>query len=130
MFIKLKILECSSKNCFFLIFSFYSQLCAILSGKIYNLHKQENLIKPLNEISNDIPFNDTVCNTMEEVVLLMTQMDITNEVLNSLPYGLYLFFYDALWKCRENPPSNWPTEAYLLIQREDLAYISKVSEKV
>ncbi|XP_045465674.1 anaphase-promoting complex subunit 1 isoform X2 [Harmonia axyridis] len=106
------------------------QLCAILSGKIYNLHKQENLIKPLNEISNDIPFNDTVCNTMEEVVLLMTQMDITNEVLNSLPYGLYLFFYDALWKCRENPPSNWPTEAYLLIQREDLAYISKVSEKV
>lgn len=28
---------------------------------------------------------------------------------------------DAINKCRENPPSNWPKSAYDLIMREDLA---------
>ncbi|XP_044756444.1 anaphase-promoting complex subunit 1 isoform X2 [Coccinella septempunctata] len=106
------------------------QLCNILSGYIHNVNRQGNVMKPLNEISSDIPFNKTTCKSLEEIVLLMTQMNITTQVLNTLPFGLYLFFYDALWKCRENPPTDWPTEAYLLIQREDLAYISNLSNKV
>lgn len=84
----------------------------------------------MNDISYDIPFNNATFNSLEAVLLLMTKMNITTKILNNLPFGLYLFFYNALWKCRENPPADWPTEAYSLIEREDLAFISKVSDEV
>lgn len=41
--------------------------------------------------------------------------------LETLPIGIYYLIYNTLWKCRENPPSDWPAEAYYLLWREDLA---------
>ncbi|CAG9815252.1 unnamed protein product, partial [Phaedon cochleariae] len=58
---------------------------------------------------------------LEQVVLFMVDMKITTSYLETLPHAIYFLFYNALWKCRENPPSNWPAEAYYLLYREDLA---------
>ncbi|XP_050510831.1 anaphase-promoting complex subunit 1 [Diabrotica virgifera virgifera] len=58
---------------------------------------------------------------LEKIVLLMVDMKINTSYIETLPYSIYYLLYDALWKCRENPPPGWPAEAYLLIWREDLA---------
>ncbi|CAG9837359.1 unnamed protein product [Diabrotica balteata] len=58
---------------------------------------------------------------LEKMVLLMVDMKINTSYIETLPYSIYYLLYDALWKCRENPPPGWPAEAYLLIWREDLA---------
>ncbi|KAL3278076.1 hypothetical protein HHI36_013420 [Cryptolaemus montrouzieri] len=92
----------------------FVQLCGVLSSTNLNLATQSTFGKPVNN----------TCDSVNEVVLLMTQMNITTKVLDTLPFGLYLYIYNALWKCRENPPADWPYEAYLLIWREDLAFQS------
>lgn len=67
---------------------------------------------------------------IEQVVLLMVEMKITTRYLDTLPIGIYFLFYNALWKCRENPPSDWPADAYYLVWREDLAAQAQKVEKV
>ncbi|CAG9772745.1 unnamed protein product [Ceutorhynchus assimilis] len=58
--------------------------------------------------------------TMEQVILVMVDMKIDTGYIETLPTGLYFLIYNALWKCRENPPSDWPSEAYHLLYRNDL----------
>lgn len=60
----------------------------------------------------------------------MTEMNITNRVLDTLPVGVSLLLYDAMWSCRENPPADWPTAAYSLLWRADLAAQSRIIDKV
>lgn len=36
----------------------------------------------------------------------------------------FWFYVQALDKCRESPPDDWPAAAYMLVGREDLALIS------
>lgn len=66
----------------------------------------------------------------ERAVLLMTEMNITTKVLDSLPVGISLLLYDALWTCRENPPTSWTAAAYNLMWRADLAAQSQISKLV
>ncbi|KAJ8932971.1 hypothetical protein NQ314_014302 [Rhamnusium bicolor] len=66
---------------------------------------------------------------LQQVVLLMVDMKITTRYLDTLPIGIYFLFYNALWKCRENPPSDWPADAYYLLWREDLAAQALKMEK-
>lgn len=61
-------------------------------------------------------------------VLLMTEMNITMRVLDTLPVGISLLLYDALWACRENPPADWPAEAYNLLWRSDLVAQSQIDK--
>ncbi|XP_030754835.1 anaphase-promoting complex subunit 1 [Sitophilus oryzae] len=57
---------------------------------------------------------------IEQVVLTMVDMNITKRYLETLPIGISFLLYTALWKCRENPPSDWPVDAYRLLWRDDL----------
>lgn len=49
--------------------------------------------------------------------------------MDTLPFGIYFLLYNALWQFRENPPSDWPAEAYYLLWREDLAAQAVKTEK-
>lgn len=65
----------------------------------------------------------------EKAVILMTEMNITNRILDTLPVGISLLLYDALWSCREHPPPDWPAVAYTLLWRADLAAQSQIVER-
>lgn len=58
----------------------------------------------------------------EAVALAMSSEEFTLHDLECLPIGLALPLREALRVCRYNPPNNWPTSAYELISRDDLAY--------
>ena len=52
------------------------------------------------------------------------QRNFTLARIARLPSGLQLCFRSALRLSRENPPRNWPSSAYLLIGRDDMAELS------
>nr|CAH7720171.1 unnamed protein product [Callosobruchus chinensis] len=66
---------------------------------------------------------------VELAIMFMVDMKITTSYLETLPVGIYFAIYNALWSCRENPPSDWPAEAYHLLWREDLAAQAMKIEK-
>ncbi|XP_015079876.1 anaphase-promoting complex subunit 1 isoform X2 [Solanum pennellii] len=62
-------------------------------------------------------------NTPEEVtVLSMVGERVGLQQLDLLPAGVSLPLRDALDKCRDSPPIDWPAAAYVLLGREDLAF--------
>lgn len=69
-------------------------------------------------------------NISEKIAILMTNMGITSRDLDSYPTAINLLLYNALWQCRENPPTNWANNAYNLLQRYDLAAHSELLKKV
>jgi hypothetical protein len=56
-----------------------------------------------------------------KVILEMVNRKFTLNDLDSLPSGVSLFLQESLYSCKINPPGDWPVEAYILIEREDLA---------
>ncbi|WAR18257.1 APC1-like protein [Mya arenaria] len=60
-------------------------------------------------------------NYLERLVLYMTQIGLTEKELMYLPVGISLPLREAVFRCRCNPPSDWPEEAYTLIGREDIS---------
>ncbi|CAM0955935.1 unnamed protein product [Alopecurus aequalis] len=60
-------------------------------------------------------------NTEELTVLAMVGENFGRQQLDLLPIGVSLVLRHALDKCRECPPDDWPTPAYVLVGREDLA---------
>lgn len=63
----------------------------------------------------------------DRIVLLYHEMGLTKKDLEILPPGVALILKDVMHKCRERPPSDWPTKAYELIDRQDLAALEKHS---
>ncbi|XP_076677551.1 anaphase promoting complex subunit 1 isoform X2 [Andrena cerasifolii] len=63
--------------------------------------------------------------TIDRIVLLYHEMGMTKKDLEMLPPGVSLLLKDVMYKCREHPPSNWPKEAYELVDRQDLAALNK-----
>ncbi|XP_016575540.1 anaphase-promoting complex subunit 1 isoform X1 [Capsicum annuum] len=62
-------------------------------------------------------------NTPEELtVLSMVGERVGLQQLDLLPAGVSLPLRDALDKCRDSPPMDWPAAAYVLLGREDLAF--------
>ncbi|KAG5893112.1 hypothetical protein JTB14_019316 [Gonioctena quinquepunctata] len=103
------------------------QLCGIISQINSSVPTEIYLESFVKEICSSCP-QDADHKTalidgfsLEQIVLLMVDMKITTSYLDTLPRAIYYLFYNALWKCRENPPSGWPPEAYYLLWREDLA---------
>lgn len=45
--------------------------------------------------------------------------------LETLPSGVSLLLKDIMYRCRERPPSNWPMQAYELVDRQDLSALDK-----
>ncbi|CAH1966637.1 unnamed protein product [Acanthoscelides obtectus] len=66
---------------------------------------------------------------VELAIMFMVDTKIDTSYLETLPVGIYFVIYNALWSCRENPPSDWPAEAYHLLCREDLAAQAMKIEK-
>ncbi|RUS33938.1 hypothetical protein BC938DRAFT_483181 [Jimgerdemannia flammicorona] len=57
----------------------------------------------------------------EAVILEMVREGFRLCDLHSVPFGVALPLREAIRRCRNSPPGNWPGEAYVLIGREDLA---------
>ncbi|XP_076165385.1 anaphase promoting complex subunit 1 isoform X2 [Ptiloglossa arizonensis] len=81
---------------------------------------QENGNKHEKEIFKKIEYSTT-----DRIVLLYHEMDMTKKDLEILPPGVSLLLKDVMYRCRERPPSNWPMEAYELVDRQDLAALEK-----
>ncbi|KAI0221452.1 Anaphase-promoting complex subunit 1 [Lamellibrachia satsuma] len=58
-------------------------------------------------------------NPYERLVLFMAHQGPSFS--SCLTYGISLPLKEAIFHCRDDPPRNWPEEAYMLIGREDLA---------
>ncbi|XP_070577566.1 anaphase-promoting complex subunit 1-like [Ptychodera flava] len=69
------------------------------------------------------------CSAAERVVLCMTNMGLTLQDLECLPFGVSLALHDAIYHCRSNPPADWPETAYMLIGRQDLSAEARLLDK-
>lgn len=65
----------------------------------------------------------------EKVVMFMTDIGLTRRNLDSIPAALNLVLHEALWQCRENPPTDWGSDSYYLLQRPDLAVQAEAEQK-
>ncbi|XP_019371655.1 PREDICTED: anaphase-promoting complex subunit 1 isoform X1 [Gavialis gangeticus] len=63
----------------------------------------------------------SVSNLAEKLVIWMTNVGFTLRDLESLPFGVALPIRDAIYRCREQPASDWPEAVCLLIGRQDLS---------
>ncbi|KAF7995485.1 hypothetical protein HCN44_006592 [Aphidius gifuensis] len=115
------------------------QLTALLSNECngivdnIDMEKYIKLIIPVGsrvdykeiDYDNDIPIIDKYEKpTCERIILLYHKMGMTKKHLDILPPGISLLLKDVMHRCRESPPSNWPFEAYELIDRQDLSSLS------
>lgn len=76
-------------------------------------------------------YKDVTCESeAEKVVIMMIEMNITTRSLETYPLAVNFVLYDALWRCRFDPPTDWPAEAYNLLQRPDLASQSDIIKTV
>ncbi|XP_012141180.1 anaphase promoting complex subunit 1 isoform X2 [Megachile rotundata] len=62
---------------------------------------------------------------IDRIVLLYHEMGMNKKDLETLPPGVSLVLKDVMHRCRERPPSNWPMQAYELVDRQDLAALDK-----
>ncbi|EEZ99272.2 anaphase-promoting complex subunit 1 [Tribolium castaneum] len=100
------------------------QICGIIFKELG--HKPANLLKLIepNITSNGSPVlqeEPSELSPPEQTLLLMTSKKMTVRDLDTLPPAIYLLIYSTLWKCRDNPPSDLPSDAYYLLWRDDLA---------
>lgn len=56
----------------------------------------------------------------EQLVVWLTSQGFTLKDLESVPFGVALPIREAIYRCREEPSSDWPEEVCLLIGRQDL----------
>ncbi|XP_032780822.2 anaphase-promoting complex subunit 1 [Daphnia magna] len=73
-----------------------------------------------------LPFNVVVPSQQRRqtaLVLKMSSCGWTREDLNALPAGIGLPLRYALFCCQLDPPTDWPDEAYKLINRQDMCQL-------
>lgn len=76
----------------------------------------------IKELDNIIAFLKAFFkNGPKKVVLEMVKRSFTLNDLDMLPSAVSLFLQESLYTCKIDPPGDWPLEAYILIEREDLA---------
>jgi anaphase-promoting complex subunit 1 len=63
----------------------------------------------------------TASSVDQKVLLGMVSVGINLAGLECLPIGVALPLREAIWSCRHQPPLDWPTAAYIIMGREDLA---------
>ncbi|CAJ0745499.1 1491_t:CDS:10 [Entrophospora sp. SA101] len=52
---------------------------------------------------------------VESMILKMVDIGFKHKDIEALPFGVSVPLHEAIRKCRELPPSNWPADAYILI---------------
>ncbi|XP_071867310.1 anaphase promoting complex subunit 1 isoform X1 [Bombus fervidus] len=65
------------------------------------------------------------CSAIDRIVLLYHELGMNKKDLETLPPGISLLLKDIMYRCRERPPSNWPMEAYELVDRQDLSALGE-----
>ncbi|KAL3147502.1 hypothetical protein ABBQ38_014558 [Trebouxia sp. C0009 RCD-2024] len=63
----------------------------------------------------------------EKLVMAMVNQGWTLPDLDTLPLGVALPLREALQHCRGQPPAGWPSAAYVLIGRDDIAATAEAS---
>ncbi len=108
-------------------------LYAILYGRVddQNLVSVHEYVRDFEWIEHSgrssLPFNVVVPTEHRRqiaVVLKMSSCGWTREDLNALPAGVGLPLRYALFRCQLDPPTDWPDEAYKLINRQDMCQSS------
>lgn len=61
-----------------------------------------------------------LCNLLVNQLSLFTGLGFTLKDLESVPFGVALPIREAIYRCREQPCSDWSEEVCLLIGRQDL----------
>ena len=98
------------------------------NGAKRNINDELPLFSPLlmkkqqiqHSQSNDKINNDISISINEQLIHTMIDESFTLPELASLPYGISLPLYEALYQCRLQPMFNMSTAAYALIERYDL----------
>jgi hypothetical protein len=57
----------------------------------------------------------------ERLVLAMVWSGFEVKDLDCLPFGIQIPLREALNQCRKTPPARWPADAYVIVDREDIA---------
>lgn len=66
-------------------------------------------------------FQERVTSSYERVVLCLAEEGISLSDLETFPVSLCLPMWDCVAHCQQNPPSSWPSSAYDIIGRNDIA---------
>ncbi|XP_034943915.1 anaphase-promoting complex subunit 1 [Chelonus insularis] len=113
------------------------QLVALLAHEFRsNAVELDKFVKLIIPAGSRVDYQDTglkekdVCKKIEkpvtdQIVFMYYELGMKKEDLNLLPTGIALMIKDVMHRCRERPPPNWPTEAYELVDRQDLAALEK-----
>ncbi|KAL5463582.1 hypothetical protein EMCRGX_G032493 [Ephydatia muelleri] len=87
-----------------------------LSGLVQWLGPQAiSLIEPFNQLQ------EKVASPYERVILSLAEEEMTLSQLETFPVSLCLPIWDCVAHCQLNPPSSWPSNAYDIIGRNDIA---------
>ncbi|CAG8532055.1 7553_t:CDS:2, partial [Acaulospora morrowiae] len=98
-------------------------------SQIFSVSKiEENLIHDFDCCSRtrkvSLIYNTLVNEGERSTILEIVKIGFSIKDIDSLPFGVAIPLREAIRTCRDEPPSNWPGEAYILIGREDLAELS------
>lgn len=77
-----------------------------------------------NKFEKEI-YKNIECSAIDRIVLLYHELGMNKKDLETLPPGVSLLLKDIMYRCRERPPSNWPMQAYELVDRQDLSELDK-----
>lgn len=85
---------------------------------------EKNYLLPVGSIknnnTNEIINLRSVSNLKDKIVLCISKLGLTKQDLETLPSGISIPLWDAIFYTKKNPPAGWSTESYSLISRDDL----------
>ena len=84
---------------------------------------EKNYLLPIGSVknnSNEIINLRAVSNLKDKIVLCISKLGLTKQELETLPPGISIPLWDAIFYTKKNPPAGWSTESYSLISRDDL----------
>jgi hypothetical protein len=84
-----------------------------------HIHLAKSCIKELDNVASFI--NVFFKSGPQKVILEMVKRQFTLSDLDALPCGVSLFLQESLYTCKIEPPGDWSVDAYILIEREELA---------
>jgi len=86
-----------------------------------NMHLRLNSRKICEQTIKIVKYLRLLCTDTEKMILEMVKDNFLMKEIQCLPIGIQLSFLEIVEAYRKSPPRNWPPEAYLLINRRDLA---------
>ncbi|XP_033629947.1 anaphase-promoting complex subunit 1-like [Asterias rubens] len=118
---------CTNSHKIMMLYSLYlSQDVCMMKNLKKTFRRLSSAGQPVKQSDTNTQLSDFI-NAHQELsgaqrtVLFMTQIGFTLKDLEALSLGVALPLCEAIYQCREKPPSYWPEEAYVLMKRQDLS---------